>query len=163
MPSFRGFTRDRHRLSRWRPYSCPKMYGRQKKRQTTTVLAAQMLQNPSAGTAAIFDKEWLKFSDIRPATLNIYILCDPASSKKKGSDKTAIPVVGIDSAGNKWLVDGWHHKMGLAERYTRIKELRKLWMRMPGVQSVRSATSAGEYVRPRALRDRDATRSRQFE
>ena len=120
-----------------------------------------MLQNPSAGTAAIFDKEWLKFSDIRPATLNIYILCDPASSKKKGSDKTAIPVVGIDSAGNKWLVDGWHHKMGLAERYKRIKDLRKLWMRMPGVQAVRvgyeryGSTSDLEHFQIEMQRDRD--------
>lgn len=144
------------------PVFLPKdVWDDKKKRQTTTVLAAQMLQNPSAGTAAIFDKEWLKFSDIRPATLNIYILCDPASSKKKGSDKTAIPVVGIDSAGNKWLVDGWHHKMGLAERYTRIKELRKLWMRMPGVQSVKvgyeryGSTSDLEHFEIEMQRDRD--------
>jgi phage terminase large subunit-like protein len=144
------------------PVFLPKdVWDDKKKRQTTTVLAAQMLQNPSAGTAAIFDKEWLKFSDIRPATLNIYILCDPASSKKKGSDKTAIPVVGIDSAGNKWLVDGWHHKMGLAERYKRIKDLRKLWMRMPGVQAVRvgyeryGSTSDLEHFQIEMQRDRD--------
>ncbi len=144
------------------PVFLPKdVWDDKKKRQTTTVLAAQMLQNPSAGTAAIFDKEWLKFSDIRPATLNIYILCDPASSKKKGSDKTAIPVVGIDSAGNKWLVDGWHHKMGLSERYKRIKDLRKLWMRMPGVQAVRvgyeryGSTSDLEHFQIEMQRDRD--------
>jgi hypothetical protein len=132
-----------------------------KKRQTTTVLAAQMLQNPSAGTAAIFDKDWLKFMDVRPATLNVYILCDPASSKKKGSDKTAIPVIGLDAAGNKWLLDGWHHKMGLAERYRRIKELRKVWMRMPGVQSVKvgyeryGSTSDLEHFEIEMQRDKD--------
>lgn len=132
-----------------------------KKKQTTTVLAAQMLQNPSAGTAAIFNKEWLKFMDVRPATLNVYILCDPASSKKKGSDKTAIPVIGLDAAGNKWLLDGWHHKMGLAERYRRIKELRKVWMRMPGVQMVRvgyeryGSTSDLEHFEIEMQRDKD--------
>ena len=55
-----------------------------KRRQTSSVLAAQMLQNPAAGNNAIFQKEWLRFQEVRPATLNIYILCDPASSKKKG-------------------------------------------------------------------------------
>ena len=77
-----------------------------KRRQTSSVLAAQMLQNPAAGNNAIFQKEWLRFQEIRPATLNIYILCDPASSKKKGSDRTAMPVIGVDSASNRWL-RGW--------------------------------------------------------
>ena len=131
------------------------------KKQTTSVLAAQMLQNPAAGNAAIFNKDWLKFMDIRPATLTIYILCDPASSKKKGSDKTAMPVIGMDSAGNWWLVDGYHHKMGLRERYTNLKELRKVWSRMPGVQSVKvgyeryGSTSDLEYFEMEMQRDKD--------
>lgn len=144
------------------PVFLPLATWEEKKRlMTTTVLAAQMLQNPSAGTAAIFNKEWLKFMDVRPATLNVYILCDPASSKKKGSDKTAIPVIGLDAAGNKWLLDGWHHKMGLAERYRRIKELRKVWMRMPGVQMVKvgyeryGSTSDLEHFEIEMQRDKD--------
>lgn len=132
-----------------------------KKKQTTSTLAAQMLQNPAAGNNAIFQKGWLKFMDIRPATLNVYITVDPASSRKKGSDKTAMAVIGIDSAMNRWLLDGWHHKMGLAERYTRLKELRKVWMRMPGVQSVRcgyeryGSTSDLEYFDEKMEQDKD--------
>lgn len=131
------------------------------KKQTTASIASQMLQNPAAGNQAIFQKDWLRFQDVRPATLNIYILCDPASSKKKGSDRTAIPVIGIDSAGNRWLVDGYHHRMGLTERWRCIKELRKVWMRMPGVQSVRvgyeryGSTSDLEYFEQEMERDRD--------
>lgn len=131
------------------------------KKQTTSVLAAQMLQNPAAGNAAVFNADWLRFMDIRPATLNIYILCDPASSKKKGSDKTAIPVVAMDAAGNFWLVGGYHHKMGLRERYTTIKELRRVWQRMPGVQSVKvgyeryGSTSDLEYFEMEMQRDKD--------
>lgn len=131
------------------------------KKQTTSSIASQMLQNPAAGNQAIFQKDWLRFQDVRPATLNIYILCDPASSKKKGSDRTAIPVIGVDSAGNRWLVDGYHHRMGLTERYRNIKELRKVWMRMPGVQSVRvgyeryGSTSDLEYFEQEMQRDRD--------
>lgn len=131
------------------------------KKQTTAVLAAQMLQNPAAGTAAIFSKDWLRFQDVRPATLNIYILCDPASSKKKGSDKTAIPAVAMDASGNFWLVDGYHHKMGLRERYTTIKAMRKYWMNMPGVQAVKvgyeryGSTSDLEYFDMEMQRDKD--------
>ena len=142
-------------------YLPPHVWEDKKKKQTSSTLAAQMLQNPAAGNAVIFDKAWLRFQDIRPATLNIYILCDPASSKKKGSDKTAIPVIGVDAAGNRWLVDGYHHRMGLSERYQRIKELRKVWLSMPGVQQLRvgyeryGSTSDLEYFEEMMQRDRD--------
>lgn len=97
---------------------------------------AQMLQNPAAGQNAMFKKEWLKFLDVRPATLNIYIMGDPASSKKKGSDSTAIPVIAVDSNRNKILIDGICHKMSLRERWLAIRELRRKWRSAPGVQGV---------------------------
>ncbi len=119
------------------PVFLPKVTWEEKKRrQITSTLAAQMLQNPAAGSSAIFDKAWLRFMDVRPATLNVYILVDPASSKKKGSDRTAMYVVGIDAASNYWLLDGYHHRMGLSERWRNMKALRKVWMAMPGVQTV---------------------------
>ena len=103
----------------------------------TAIVAAQQLQNPAAGTQAMFKKEWLRFADVRPSTLTVYIMCDPASSRKKGSDYTAIVVLGIDAAGNYYLLDGFRHKMGLRERWERIRDLRKKWMREPGVQMVK--------------------------
>jgi hypothetical protein len=106
-------------------------------KQASHIFASQQLLNPSAGTEAMFDKAWLRFSDIRPATLNVYIMVDPAGSKKKGSDKTAIAVVGYDAGRSKWLLDGYCHKMGLTERWAKIKELRQKWTEMPGVQNVR--------------------------
>jgi hypothetical protein len=107
-----------------------------RRKQPAPIFAAQMLLNPSAGTEALFRQEWLKFSDIRPGTLNVYILCDPASSRKKGSDRTAMPVVGIDATRNKWLLGGYCHKMGLAERWQKLRDLWKFWTSRPGVQSV---------------------------
>jgi len=107
-----------------------------KLKQGPATIACQMLQNPAAGAEALFNKGHLKFIDIRPATLNIYILCDPASSKKKGSDRTAIAVIGVDAGLNKYLLDGYHHKMNLRERWTAIKNLRRHWMNQPGVQTV---------------------------
>lgn len=108
-----------------------------KLKQSAATIACQQLMNPAAGNEAMFRKEWLRFIDIRPATLNVYIMCDPANSKKKDSDNTAVSVVGIDATNNKFLLDGMRHKMGLKERWEAIYGLRKVWMAQPGVQTVK--------------------------
>jgi len=108
-----------------------------KLKQGPATIACQMLQNPAAGNEAMFKKEWLSFIDIRPSTLNVYIMVDPAHSKKKGSDNTAMAVIGIDAGGNKYLLDGYRHKMGLRERWEALRGLRRLWLAQPGVQMVR--------------------------
>lgn len=115
----------------------PEAWARCKIDQTSSVLAAQMLQNPAAGNEALFAKDQLRFADVRPGTLNVYIMADPASSRKKGSDNTAIPVVGIDAGDNWYLLDGYCHKMKLSERWQRIRDLRRRWLRVPGVQMVK--------------------------
>jgi hypothetical protein len=112
----------------------PKAWKDKLGKQSTPTVAAQLLQNPTAGGNRMFKDAGLRFSDIRPATLNVYILCDPASSKKKGSDRTAMPVVGVDAQFNLWLLDGYCHKMSLAERWTYLYQLRKHWLSVPGVQ-----------------------------
>ena len=105
-------------------------------KQPSHIFASQQLQNPSAGNEAMFRLEWCKYSFVRPATLNVYIPIDPAGSKKKGSDNTAMPVIGYDAQRVMWLLDGFCHKMALSERWARMKELRKKWMETPGVQNV---------------------------
>ena len=132
------------------------------KTQPSRILAAQMLQNPAAGNESLFDKAWLRFADIRPLTVNAYILCDPASSQKKGSDNTAIGVVLVDSAMNKYLVDGVYHKMKLSERWKWIRDLRRKWAAAPGVQVLRvgyeryGSTSDLEYFEERMRDERDS-------
>jgi hypothetical protein len=140
----------------------PEAWARKKATQTEAIIACQMLQNPAAGNEAMFRKEWAKFTDIRPATLNVYVTCDPASSRKKGSDRTAVAVIGVDAAHNKYLLDGYHHKMSLSERWAALKGLRRVWMNMPGVQMVKvgyeryGMTSDLEYFEEQMLRERDA-------
>jgi len=107
-------------------------------KQGPSTIACQMLLNPAAGNEAMFRKEWLQFSDIRPATLNVYIMVDPAHSKKKGSDNTAMAVIGVDAGSNKYLLDGYRHKMGLKERWEALYGLVKLWRNVPGVQMVKA-------------------------
>jgi phage terminase large subunit-like protein len=63
-------------------------------------------------------------------------MVDPAHSKKRGSDNTAMAVIGIDAGNNKYLLDGYRHKMGLRERWEALKGLRKVWLAQPGVQQV---------------------------
>lgn len=101
------------------------------------VFACQMLQNPIAGSQAMFDVEDLQTYEIRPQTLNVYVLCDPARSKKKDSANTAVVVIGMDYAGNKYLLDGFNHRMDLQERWQRLREMYVKWVREPGIQSVR--------------------------
>lgn len=101
------------------------------------VLACQMLQNPIAGSEQVFDPEWIRRAEIRPRVLNIYILCDPAHSKKQSSDRTAIAVIGVDSAFNKYLLDGLCHRMNLKERWEAVKKIRNRWLRQPGIMVVK--------------------------
>lgn len=114
----------------------PEAWERKKKAQRSQI-SAQMLQNPIAGNENTFRTKWLKPYWVRPIMMNVYIMGDPSKGRSKTSDRTALAVVGIDSAGNKYLVDGYCHKMPLSERWTRIKELHKKWSNMPGVQSVK--------------------------
>lgn len=114
----------------------PAAWAEKKLNQGPATIACQMLLNPAAGTEAMFKQGNLQFVDLRPATLNIYITVDPARSQKKGSDNTVMLVQGVDSAGNIWLLDGYAHKMKLEERWVRMRDLRKHWLSVPGVQRV---------------------------
>jgi hypothetical protein len=107
-----------------------------KSAQRSTV-SAQMLLDPRAGNVAVFRAEWLKSYEVRPALINVYILCDPSKGSSARSDRTAIAVIGIDTAGNKYLLDGVRHRMKLSERYGFLKRLYGYWSTQPGVQSCR--------------------------
>lgn len=109
-----------------------------KAENSESTIACQQLLNPLAGSQAMFQAEWFEDArvEIRPATLNVYITCDPASSRKRYSDNTAMAVVGVDAAGGKYLLDGICHKLDLAGRWITLKRLYLRWRSEPGVQSV---------------------------
>ena len=64
-------------------------------------------------------------------------MVDPASSKKKESNRTAMCVVGVDANYNKFLLDGVCHRLSLSERWDFLKKLRSKWKRAPGVREVK--------------------------
>ena len=98
-------------------------------------LACQQLQNPNAGNMSEFKPEYIRTYEVRPLTLNVYIMCDYAGSRSSsGSSRTAFAVIGVDHSLNKYILDGACHRMSLTERWTMLKSLRNKWLRAPGVQ-----------------------------
>jgi hypothetical protein len=108
-----------------------------KKTTSTYTVACQQLLNPIAGSDVAFQEEWWSEWEIRPYTMNAYLMVDPASSKKKESNRTAMAVVGVDANYNKYLLDGVCHRMSLSERWELLKRLRIKWKRAPGIREVK--------------------------
>ena len=106
------------------------------KDSSSFTIACQQLQNPGAAGQNEFKPEWIRMYEVRPETLNVYIMCDYAGSRKSGSSNTAMVVVGVDAAMNKYILDGACHKMVLTERWEMVKSLRNKWIRQPGIQTV---------------------------
>lgn len=104
-----------------------------KKMAQRSTLAAQMLQNPIAGKERMFQPLWFRPYEIRAGVINVYIMGDPSKGSTNRSDRTAIPVIGIDANNNKYLLDGYCHRMNLGDRWKNLKNLHKKWSKMPGV------------------------------
>ena len=104
--------------------------------QGRTTAAAQLLQNPMANDEASFRTQWLRSYEVRPRTLNVYIMCDPSRGRSATSDNTAIAVVGIGAGGTKYLLDGFCHRMSLSSRWSNLRMLYRRWSAMRGVQHV---------------------------
>jgi hypothetical protein len=113
----------------------PERWEQVKDAQRSTV-AAQMLLNPVAGSEAVFLPQWFKPYDVRPTNLNVFITCDPSQGRSHSSDRTAIAVIGLDVAGNYYLLDGVRHRMPLSERYGHLKRFHSKWVDAIGVRSV---------------------------
>ena len=109
-----------------------------KKTTSTYTVACQQLLDPIAGSDIAFKMDWWLEWEVRPYTLNVYIMCDPAHSKKKESNRTAIAVVGVDSNYNKYILDGVCHRMALSERWDSLKRIRTKWKRAPGIREVKT-------------------------
>lgn len=121
--------------------------------QGRAMVAAQLLQNPMADEGASFLPQWLQSYEVRPRTLNIYIMCDPSRGRSATSDATAISVVGVAAGGAKFLLDGVCHRMSLLDRWKHLRGFYHRWGNTPGVQHVSvgyerfGAQSDDEYFR----------------
>lgn len=90
--------------------------------------AAQILLNPKADAMQGFKREWLrKYEKIKPESLNWYLLADAASSKKRGSDYTAMWAVGLGVDGNYYCVPEVRDRLNLKERGDRLFTLHRFY------------------------------------
>jgi hypothetical protein len=86
----------------------------------------QLLLNPTPEGEQRFatsdlDQSWI--SELPPpGDMVLYIRCDPAISKKKESDETAINLGGVDWRGHRYYIDGW---IGREKRPT--EQVRKMF------------------------------------
>jgi hypothetical protein len=111
---------------------------REKLKTQRSTFSAQMLLNPLAGSEQVFKPEWFESRwDVRPATLNVYIMVDPSAGRTRSSDNCAMAVVGVDKGGSRYFLDGHCHRMGLTERWDTLRLLWRKWKHMPGVKLVK--------------------------
>ena len=92
------------------------------------VFAAQMLQDPLAGGDRTFKDAWLMwYNSLDIYGYNIYIVVDPANSKRKDSDYTVMWVIATAPDGNYYLLDGLRDRLNLAERGRALISLHRKW------------------------------------
>jgi phage terminase large subunit-like protein len=105
-------------------------------RRDGKTFASQYMQDPRLSMNPAFPMSAFNSYEVRPRTLTVAILVDPSEGASKTSDRTAMAVIGIDQSGNKYLLDGYCHRMSLSERWTALKTLHQRWQRAPGVAYV---------------------------
>jgi len=94
-----------------------------KRKQGKYIFACQQLLKPVADEDQIFREKWLRYYGALPARLNKYLLVDPAHEKKEDSDYTCMAVIGVDALRNRFLLDMVFDKLGLNERWVKLKGL----------------------------------------
>lgn len=94
------------------------------------VYAGQYLQEPVPIGGGEFKSDWINYYSSQafdPKGCNIFILVDPATSKKKTSDYTAMAVWALAPDQNYYLIDGVRERLNPTERVDRIFELHRKW------------------------------------
>jgi predicted phage terminase large subunit-like protein len=91
------------------------------------VFACQMLQDPKADETQGFKQEWLKYATADPRAMNVVIVIDPASAKKKDSDYTAGWVLGLGQDGNIYVLDMVRDRLSLTQRADLLFAWHRRW------------------------------------
>lgn len=91
--------------------------------------ASQMLLNPIADDTQGFKYEWVRYYDtnVTGAGMNIYIVVDPANSKRKDNDYTAMWVIGLGTDKNYYILDIVRDRLNLTERTRTLFNLHRKW------------------------------------
>lgn len=88
--------------------------------------AGQYQQTPSPSGGGVFERKWLQYyNNIDSTQMNKYLLVDPANSKNKGSDYTAMVLIGAHEDGNLYLIDAIRDRLNVREREDLLFEWHK--------------------------------------
>jgi len=97
-----------------------------RREQGPYIFGCQYLLNPTADATMGFKPEWLRYYVPKHLSgMNLYMLCDPAGEKKKGSDYTVIEVVGLAADRNVYTVKCVRARMNLTERTRTLIDLHR--------------------------------------
>jgi len=107
----------------------PENLDRKRADQGPYIFSCQMLQDPMQDSAMGFKEEWLMYyNELKNfSKWNYYIICDPASEKKKTSDYSVLSVIGLASDKNYYLVDGIRDRINLTERTKALFKFVRKW------------------------------------
>lgn len=112
--------------------------------------SAQLLLNPIANSSQSFRREWLnhRWEDMPSwEGMNRTLIVDPASSKKKGSDYTAMGILAKGPDKNYYLLDGLRDRLNLKERAAAVMRLHKKWRPQRVGYEKYGLTSDIEYIK----------------
>lgn len=99
-------------------------------------IACQYLLNPQSGSTPIFNTEDLRYWEVRPQQLSVFILGDPARSLNQSACDTALVVLGLTKTGHTFLLDGMCHRMSLSEKWDNLSLLYNRWHKAFGVKKI---------------------------
>ncbi len=89
--------------------------------KTEYIANCQLLLNPKVEDAAGFREEWWQeWPNTNHENLNLYAFIDPAQSKKKGADNTAMWLIGYGADQNLCVIDFIYDKLSLTEKADRL-------------------------------------------
>lgn len=121
----------------FRPENCalmkPETLVEKRRKQGIYTFGAQMLLNPTADRAQGFHEEWLRYWDADSrAGLNVYLLVDPASAKRRSergadNDYTSMIAIGLSMSGHYRVLDIVRDRLNLTERTARLFQMHRRW------------------------------------
>lgn len=96
--------------------------------QGPRIFSAQYMNNPTHEDARSFNPEWFRWFDALPTQPMVtFLAVDPAISKKKHADRTAMVVVGVDADRNYYVLDARSNRWGVDELIDQLFELVRTW------------------------------------
>jgi predicted phage terminase large subunit-like protein len=88
--------------------------------------AGQHQQSPVPTGGGKFRREWIKYyKNVYPEDFNCYMLVDPAYTKSKDSDYTAIWIIGAAQDGNLYVLDLVRDRLGAFEKEEMVFNLHR--------------------------------------